>query len=262
MVDIDYTKLILGYDIPFREKVTIHVPTIKEIIDIGNGMYSLYTMPFTVSIRELFSPYPEIVDSIEEQFPTVWDAMLDEEGSNQVVKAMTGQNDFPLAAMMMQCLAWWTKSDAEDYQFLSNGKIVNEKLDWVIDFDMWNEFSAYIKVITMYQPNEDLTVGKGLLGSKHRQDLWRTLYKNRLKKQQAHSQSMGDKILILQAEMGTILDRQTIENMTYYQLMNYLNAFAHKEGALNQMMIYTSQKFDTQNMKLNDWRENVSLLKN
>lgn len=263
-MSINYSSLILGRDIYYENKDTkfkVHVPKVKEVAEMGEGMLNLYTRPFTAIIREIFAGAPDVVNELDDKFHTIFNMLKDEPASMEVGELLTGQQGVHLGALIIQGLAYWTETEPEDFQFLSNGTIVSEKLNWVINNDEFEEFSKYVRVIVLYKPNEDLIAPKNM-DSQARKQIWLTVYNGRLRQlKQQKSHGLGEKILILQLSAGTYISAETIADMSYYQLVNLINGFAEKEQSDQQLIIYASEKFDTSNMKLRNWREKIELIK-
>lgn len=260
---INYTNLILGRDIDYEGKFTIHVPKLKEIIDEGENGFMLNARPFTDSVRKLFSGMPEIVDEMEEHFPSLILLAFDDEANVQVGEMLTGKNML-LSDYIINSFAYWIGCKAEDFQILpASKKIVSEKLDWIVDVEEFEKFADYIKVITIYQENEDLIAPQNVGSNDKKMELWKKLYENRLKSiQRKNDSELGDKILILQIYSNGAMDNSKIEDLTYYQFVNLLNGYAEHEAHMEELLIYTSSKFDTKNMKLTSWQSKVKLIKN
>lgn len=258
-LDINYTMLILGNDITYSDKITIHVPKIVEITQMEEVEFNNHIKPFVISVRELFSGMPEVVDRIEDEFPTLWDMAFNDEMNSQVGYAVSQHQGTKLHELIINGLAYWTNSDRSGFKILSNKKIVNKSLGWVIDKAEYQKFSKYIKIITLSQPNEDLIAPRDM--SKTQMKVWENLYKGRLRKlQKAQKTELGDKILILQGSTSYIPFREIAE-MTYYQFSNLIRVYAEREKSDTNLQFYTAYKFDTKEMKLQNWRENISLIK-
>lgn len=260
---INYTELILGRDVKYEDKFKVHVPKIKEIIENGESDFMIKARPFTDSVRKLFSGMPEIVDEMEKQFPSLFLLAFDEEANNEVGELLTG-NKVLLSDYIIESLAYWVECDPEDFQLLpASKKIVSEKLDWIIDVEEYEKFADYIKVITLYQENEDLIAPKKVASNPQKLETWKKIYAGRLRAQQkANGGEFGDKILILQISAGSFLSADQIESMTYYQFINLLNGYMEREAHMEELAFYTSSKFDTKNMKLTSWQSKVKLIKN
>ena len=258
-LNINYTTLILGQDISYSEKITIHVPKIIEITQMAEVEFNNHIKPFVISVRELFSGMSEVVDRIEDEFPTLWDMAFNDEMNAQVGYAVSQRKGTKLTELIVDGLVYWTSSNKDEFQILSNGKIVNKSLDWVIDKDEYQKFSKYIKIITLSQPNEELIAPRGM--SEAQRKVWDALYKGRVRKlQKAKKVELGDKILILQGSTSYIPFREIAE-MTYYQFSNLIKVYAEKEKSDTNLQFYTAYKFETKDMKLSNWRENISLIK-
>lgn len=262
-MEVNYERLILGNDAPLTDKVTLHIPTMRELIqdDEKESEMNLFTRAFVTSVREQFSGFPESVDDIEAKYPTMWDLAWDETMNVQVGEAMFGK-DMTLLSVIVNGFAWWTQSEITDYKPLSNQKVVNEPLEWVIDKEEFVKFSEYIKMITLHEPNEDLIAPPDLKGKPHKQRAWKQLYLGRIRKMKKGSSStIADKMLLMQALAPSFIPFNELADMTYYQFMNLLRAYQQRKAYDQEFDIYTSEKFDTSNMKLTDLSQTVGVVR-
>ncbi|MCC4466844.1 hypothetical protein [Limosilactobacillus reuteri] len=259
---VNFDSLILGSNIQLTDNVTIYVPTIADLANKTDASFGLYQRIFSVSVRELFSGMPAEVDKIEEEFPTLWEIAFDKDMSKEVGSNMF-QEGATVLEIIMGGICYWTRTDPTDYQILvQSKKIVSEEYDWVIDKDAFIDFCDHIKMITLYKRNEDLIAPKGISSHPNQCRVWEGLYKGRVNKLRHQPDStLGDKILILQTEASSLIPFDEIGKMTYYQFMNLYYSFEIKEANEREYQIFVSEKFDTKDMKLKDWRDSVSLIK-
>jgi len=255
MTDIKYTRLVLGKDIELDSGPFVHIPTIKEMMDLKDREFGNYSGPFTRSIRELFS-YSAEVDQIEEQFPSLWEAAQDE----QMDAACGPLFGAPLlSTAFIQGFAYWMRKDVSEFDRMSNGKFINKQLNLVIDQEFFNDFCHVITACTVVEKDMDLIAPKDM--SKTQRSLWDKLYKGRLRKLEKNQTELGDKILILSVASGGSFKFSDIENLTYYQFECLLRAHLEREVTDRTFAIYTAYKFDTKDMKFEDWTEKVGLVK-
>lgn len=260
-MELNYDQIILGSDIPITENVNIHVPTIGDLATGGDSEFRLYTQIFTISVREQFSGMPNEVDKIEEEYPTFWDMAFDNEFNQQIGESMFGEGN-DLKSVIINGLAYWTQTESTTYRALSNKKIINESLNWIIDINEFNKICSYIKMATLSRPNEDLIAPKGISSKPHQCEIWKKLYAGRVRKlQNKPNQSLGDKILVLQAYAPGYVDFKDVKEMTYYQFANLLETYHKRYENEREFQIYTAYKFDTSKMKLNDLSEEISQIK-
>lgn len=260
-MEINYGHIILGQDIPIKDGVTLYVPTIGELVGDNNGDFYDCTRIFVTGVREQFSGVPEQVDYIEEKYPTLWDMAFDEEMNIPVGDAMFGDG-VSLLSQFLKALSFWTREPVEKYQALSNGKIISEQLDWIIDKSTYEELSAVIKTVTLSQPNEDLIAPKGVSKNPRKVQMWKRTYEGRLRTAMSKKGTgLGDKILQLEVFAPTFISFSEIKNMTYYQFSNLLTAYTARYSSEKQYQIYASPKFETKDMKLPDLSEEIKLLK-
>lgn len=262
-MDVNYERLILGGNVSLTDTVTLHIPTMRELIQDENKEreMNLFTRAFVTSVREQFSGFPESVDDIEAKYPIMWDLAWDESMNVQVGEAMFGK-DMTLLSVIVNGIAWWTQSKIADYKPLSNQKVVNEPLDWVIDKEEFVKFSKYIKMITLYEPNEDLIAPPDLKGKPHKQKAWKQLYLGRIRRmKQGNSSTIADKMLLMQALAPSFIPFNELADMTYYQFMNLLRAYQQRKAYDQEFEIYTSEKFDTSKMKLTDLSQTVGVVR-
>jgi len=258
---INYTYVILGKDIPINENVTFHIPTIGELAEANDNKFNEYTRIFVTSVREQFSGVPEQVDAIEEQYPTLWDMAFDDDMNSAVGEVMFGDNK-TLLSTFLESLSYWTRTDVGQYRALSNKKIVSEELNWIIDEKAYKEFSELIKIATLSQPNEDLIAPKGVGSDPRKAQMWKRTYEGRLRHvMRQKGTELGDKILQLEVFAPGYIHFTDICDMTYYQFSNLLSVYAAKYASDKQYQIYTSEKFDTADMKLTNLNEEIKLLK-
>lgn len=259
-MEVNYDRLILGSDIPINENVTIHIPTIRELADGQISDYMVFTRVFVTTVREQFSGAPSDVDKIEEKFPTFWDMMFDEE-MNQVVGQMMFGEGIDLMSVAVHGLAYWTKTDVEGFRPLSNHKIVNEKLNWIIDSKEYEQFCNYIRMITLSEPNEDLIAPKGISSKPRQCQVWLQLYKGRIRSLQQKGKSLGDKILLLQALAPSYFSFRQIGELTAYQFENLLITYQKRMANERDFAMFTAYKFDSDKIKLSNLSEEVGLVK-
>lgn len=258
---INYDRLIIGGDIPISDNVQIHIPTIKELALGDQQLFNAFTRVFVTSVREQFSGAPSDVDKIEEKFPTMWDMAFDADMNKAVGQMMFGEGT-ELLTVIVNGIAYWTKTDVEKYRPLSNKKVINEKLDWIIDIHEYQRFSQYIKMITSSKPNEDLIAPKGISSKPHQCQIWTNLYKGRIRTlQKKKTTTLADNMLLLQAIAPSYISFQQMAEMNYYQFQNTLDAYNKRMVIDQENAIYASPKFDTSKMKLRDLNEEIATVK-
>jgi len=273
-MDINYTQLMLGEPLVYKEdpensghNIFVRSPTIKELAKKDNADFTIYTRLFTASIREIYSGDPKVVDQVEKDFPTIWDAAWDDKMSFEVSEKLLHMQDIPLLPLIVGGFIYWIGYDVDqidDFQVLSNQKIVNKKLDWVIDKEVFKDFCMIVKCITLTKADETLIAPKNMSPAK--QAIWKTLYDGRMRKierkvKKTGGHSLGDDILSLEISSQGFIPMSQIKELTYYQLMNLLKGYAERDASDKEFNIYTSYKFDTEKMKIQDWREKLSLTK-
>ena len=260
-MEVNYAALLVDNKVPLTDKATIYIPTIGELLDKGEADFRIYSRVFVTTVREQFSGLPEDVDSIEEKYPTMWDIAFDDDMSKATGEVMFGEG-IDILSTLVAALCYWTHSELDDFRVLSNKKIVNEKLDWIIDKDAFEELCAYISMITLNEPDPDLIAYKGISSHPEQWKHWKITYEGRLRQRtKQKGKGLGDKIMVLEAYAPTFIPFKQIAEMTYYQFMNLLNTYSKRYAADREMMIYTSQKFDTEKMEMTDLGEDVSLIK-
>ncbi|TGB09680.1 hypothetical protein [Limosilactobacillus reuteri] len=258
---INYSNIILGKDIPINEKVKLHIPTIGELAEADNNDFNESTRIFTTSVREQFSGVPEQVDMIEEKFPTLWDMAFDDEMNALVGEAMFGENT-TLLRQFLKSLSYWTKTSEDQYRALGNKKIISEELDWIIDVKTYTYLSNLIKAVTLTKPNKDFIAPKGVSNNPRKIQMWKNTYNGRLREaMKKKNVELGDQILQLEAFAPGYVSFRDIKDMTYYQFSNLLSVYTAKYSSEKQYQIYTSEKFDTKDMKLPDLSEEIKLIK-
>lgn len=260
-MEVNYDQLILSSKVPINESLYIKIPTISELAFGEYNEFMIFTRVFVTSVREQFSGAPSEVDEIEEKFPSFLDMAFDDNMSKVAGQMMFGEG-MDLLNVIVNGLAYWTKTDINDYKALSNHKIVNEKANWVIDREEYEQFCNYIRMITLSEPNEELIAPKNISKHPHQCQIWMNLYKGRIAKlQKKKSEGLGDKMLLLQAISPSYLSFEDMGNMTYYQFFNTLSAYSKMRANNREFEIYTSEKFDTKDMKLTDLSDEVILVK-
>ncbi len=258
---INYSDIILGKDIPINEKVKLHIPTIGELAAADNNDFNECTRIFVTGVREQFSGVPEQVDMIEEKFPSLWDMAFDEEMNVLVGEAMFGK-DVTLLHQFLKAITYWTRTEETQYRALSNKKIVSEELDWIIDINTYEYISNLIKAVTLTKPNKDFIAPKGVSSNPRKIQIWKNTYKGRLQEaMKKKGVELGDQILQLEAFAPGYVNFRDIQDMTYYQFSNLLSVYTAKYSSDKQYQIYTSEKFDTKDMKLPDLNEEIKLIK-
>lgn len=261
MLNINYDRLLLGGDVPIKEGVSVHIPKLNDLINEEAANFSLFTRIFTTSVREQFSGIPEKVDEIEEAFPTFWDIAFDDDMNIAIGKDMYGDG-IDLLSVIVGGLSWWTKIPDDEFKPLSNHKIVVESVDWVLDKEGFVEFCQLIQAITLMGPNEDLIAPKGISKKPMSARIWKKVYNGRVRNlQKQPGQSLGDKVLLLQALSRSYIPFNEIREMTYYQFSNLLKALQGSYQDERQFGIFVSGNFDTKDMKLEDLSNVVAMTK-
>lgn len=260
-MEINYDQLLLTSEIALGDKAKLYIPTINELSKKGQDELLAFSRVFVISVREQFSSVPERVDEIEEKYPTFWEIAHDQDMSTEVGAAMFGEG-VDILSMIVAGLAYWTRTEMNEYQIMSNGKIVNEKIDLVVDKDMFLTIGGLLKMITNYEPDEDLIAPKGISKKKNQCRIFRGIYKGRLRKKKYHSsKGLADKILILEAVANSFISFDEIGKLNYYQFNNLLNAYLTKRANDQNFTIYTSYKFDTKDMKITDLTNAIGVVK-
>lgn len=250
MIDFKNVNLLFGKPVPVTDKVSLRVPTVYEVA--FEPLYSQYTQPLMVSTRQMFSTIEE-VDELEARFPNVWKMIFDEEGDavlGQMMGAPSGTD------LIINALSYWTGLKVESFQKLSNEKIVNKDVDWVIDYPTFEGIVDFLKKINNYEDDEDLIAPRDM--SPNRQRLWMKFYNGRMKKRQS-GRTIADKIVILQTISNSFIPIEDIGKMSIFQFNALYMANSEKESAEMQWDMRMSPKYDTGNGKLVTWQEKIKL---
>lgn len=256
-ISVNYDKLLLGNEIKLSEKANLYIPKMKEIVEQDTNELLLFSRVFVISVREQFSGVPEKVDEIEAKFPTFWEIAHDESMSREVGEAMFGEG-MDIMTMLVAGVAYWTHSEVDDYKLLTNGKIVSEKLDLVVDKDMFLELCKLVTMITDYEPDEDLIAPPGISSKENQCRIFKKLYKGRLRQRQRQKgSSIADRILLLQTLSNTYISFDQIGEMTYYQFLNLLNAYRSLRANNQRFDMYTAYKFDSEKIRLTDLSQDI-----
>lgn len=270
-MEIDYTRLMLGMPLEYKTNtenpnynINFRIPTIEDLVTTDSVQFAIYSRVFTATIREIYSDESARVDQVERDYPTIWDAAWDTEMTDEVAMKLYKIPDLKLLPMIVGGFAYWIGYDhtkLDDFKPLSNKKIVNEKLDWVIDKDVFKEFCKVVRCVTLSKPNEDLIAPKNQ--TPNQQKRWDKLYAGRLRKYQRESKNdtLGDHILDFEVASQTFVPMDEIKKLTYYQFMNMLKGYGLRDASDKQFSIYTSYKYDTKDMKIKDWRDDLTLTK-
>lgn len=223
-----------------NEKVAIIQPTVETVVTIED--YNALSQVMCISTRELFSGAPREVDHIEEQFPTIFDMIFNQEMSQFVGEMYGATNVYEL---LIDSISFWTKLNKNDFELLTNGKkIVHEKTDWVIDKEEFVKISDIVKKLTGYHPNEDLIAPKGISSSSERKiSIFEKTYKGRLRKMQKQSTSFDQKVITIQISNGGYIPIDEIEKMSIYHFNKLYEAITYKEIYKSQWDVYVSSKF-------------------
>lgn len=260
-MDVDYGPLILGDDVQLTETVKLHIPTIRELLRDGEVDFLLFTRVFVVGVREQYSGIPLEVDRIERDFPTMWEIAFDNDMNIATGNMMFGEG-VDILSVIVGGLAYWTKSEADKFRILSNHKIVNEELDWIVDKEEFERLCQYIKMITLSEPDEDMIAPKGISSKQNQCRVWENLYKGRLRNRQKQpSKSLGDKLLIMEAYAPSYIPFREMEEMNYYQFTNLLRAYNKRRANDFNNQLFLSEKFDTKDMKLADLSDEIAMIK-
>lgn len=249
-MEINYDRLILGRPIDLGGKAKLIIPTINDLLENGQDDLMAYSRIFTTTVREQFSGVPEKVDEVEEKYPTFWEIAHDQDMSASVGEAMFGEG-IDILQMIVAGFAYWTGTEINEYQVMTNGKIVHEKNDFVIDKQEFIDMSNLVTMVTGITPNEDLIAPKGISSKPNQQKIWKQLYSGRVRElKKTKSQNLADKILILEALSRSFIPFDEVGKMNYYQFTNLLRSTEIMRANEQNFAIYTSYKFDTKDMKL------------
>lgn len=245
--------LLFGKPAKFNDKVSLHTPTVEEVAYTEN--YSSYTQPFLVTTRQIFSSLAE-VDELEQRFPTVWQMAFDEEGS-QVTAQMFGEDSGTSA--LISAISYWTKLDKDEFQALSNKKIIHQKTNWVIDEKVFNSLSDGVKEIVGFEEDLDLIAPKNM--SERQLDIWKKTYNGRMRSRQKNATSLADKIIILSISMESYIPIDEIRKMTIYHFNKLYEGLSEKESYIRQWEVKLSPKFESGNGTVKHWKEKFKVTK-
>lgn len=219
-----------------------------------NDDFASYSIAIIRSTREIFSPYKE-VDELEKDFPTIWQMVFTEEGDALFGK-MNGKESGK--AVIVEAISYWTGLPKEDFQALTNAKIINKNKNWVIDESVFEEICELIKDATNYQANEDLIAPRNM--SERTRGIWDKLYKGRLSTaRKGSNQTMADKILILQISTASYIPIEQIKNMSIYHFNKLYSALSEKDAYEAQWQIKMSPKFEASDNPKKHWKEKVKM---
>lgn len=237
---IDKRGILFKDRFKFNDFVDIIQPTVYKMTMVEN--YSSYNQIICISIRELFSFNPRQVDFIEEEFPTMWEAMFNTE-MNDAIGQMFGAES--ARDLFIQAVAFWTETNAEDFECLENSKkFMHSELGWIITKQEFEKFQEYVRFLTGYEPNDDLIAPKGISSANERiLDLEEKTYEGRLKEMKKKSSSIEEKIIILQVSNGGYISLDEIKNMSLYHFNKLFEALNEKEAYRVQWDVYRSSKF-------------------
>lgn len=251
---VDPIKLLLGQPIPIKEGVSIKIPTVKEIIE--EPRFFQYSKIFTISTRELFSALRK-VDELEQAYPTVWEMIFDSEDAGDEVLGQLIDGYSTGTNILIKSLAFWTGLEANGFQKLTTGKFIHKESNWIIDKEEFIDFSYAIATIIDHTTNEDFIAPHGMTDARYH--AWHHLYLGRMKKAKDHGKSFADKILILSVSTETYIPINQIMEMSIYLFNKTYVALQEKEAYEKNWQVKVSPKFDSDKMKIVDWRDKLKI---
>lgn len=250
-----YRKVDLLFDnyISITDTVSIKNPTVEEVAKSDD--YGLNVKILTVTTRELFSAVKE-VDEYEAKFPTIWSMISDQDG-DLILGSIFGTGTGTEA--VIKALAYWTGLDEDSFLKLSNGKIINEKANWIIDEGEFKEFCDIVKDITNYVYSKDLVAPKNM--SKNQFAIWEKMYKGKMARlrNEKNFRTIADKILILQISTSSYISLSEIKKMSIYHFNKLYEALDQKETYEAQWQIKMSSNFKPSDGVTKHWKEKVKL---
>ena len=269
------SSMLLGEPIDFTDGVQIHVPTVQEIIESENK-FDLSVMALTVMTRQIFVEARE-VDSIEQEFPTIWDLMCNPQ-LNQTLGGLTGPPGSKLSDGIISAISYWTKlpnpskaeidnyteeekdSKPKGFEFLeTGGKIINYDTEWVIDREEFERFVDIIKIITDYRKPEDLAPK---IKSDAAHESWIRMYRGKKQMKKGRDIGWADRIMMLSVSTPSYIPVSEICAMTIFNFNQLFKIVNQKDAYEMSLDVLMSPKFaskDGQTKTPKHWRESYRI---
>lgn len=270
-------KLLFNEPIEISPKVFVHVPKVREIIDIEEE-FNRHILALTVMTRQIFVESRD-VDRIEFEFPTVWNLMCSPE-LNIALGGITGQKDKRLSDLIIDAISYWTKlpnpskeeidsytdeqkkdkSVSKGFEFLENNKkIINYDTEWIIDEKEFEKFVDLIKMITDYREPDDLAPK---IKSDVAHQTWLNMYHSKQKVKKKKGSGWADKIIMLSISTNSYIPPDEIGEMSIFYFNQLFKAIGTKEAYETNMEILMSPKFASKDKKAKmptHWRESYRI---
>lgn len=266
MIEFNDASLLLGETVEIYPNVNFTVPRVKDVIK--NNDYDIYTSIFTTMTRQIFSTARE-VDRIESEFPNLWFMLWNQE-LNISLGSMFRQGD-TLSDIMLDALSYWTglekhiDRDGENFGFkvlTQQKKIIHLDTQWVINEDVYNEFSELIKVITNWNLPEEFLPPQ--INSDEQHKLWLKIYNGRLNNRKMRSdKSWGDRILLLSTGGNSYIPLDEISEMTIFTFNELMLFHSERDAYDMQWMVYSLPDIDRKNLTApkTHWKEKAKIRK-
>jgi hypothetical protein len=238
----------------------IYSPIVRDILSLSDEELNNLILPFMLTLEDI-KLNEEITDKIEIKLNrkfTIYDYLTSfKETIEDIIKA----------------LKYFYKTEEihiyqtfEEICFLINYTLKDNgyfpmKDSVMITHENWDELSKLIKDL-MHISNNKKEERKVTIDDESNRELLEEYL--RLKKRQEEEErklaeknrlTLHDIIIIVASDKQW--DYDGVLNMTYYRLKCAYNTIMNKENYITNLMYHTSEKFDTSNMKIEHWTNNI-----
>ncbi len=239
---------------------TLIPPTVEEIIDLDEETFNKILLPFILELKDLnlnsdFLQEAEI--KLGRPFSIYDYLLLNSQMVSNIVESLKffyKNND-----------VYFYNDITESYfiidYYIKDGQYVPRQNAFIVSYRNWGELCDWIKAIMLIKnnKNEERKVvveheeNKAILEEYLR--LQKQAEEERKKLAQKNALSIHDIITIVASQNGWDYDK--VHNMTYYQLINSYKAIVKIDNYETSMRYHTSYKFDTGNIKIENWMEAI-----
>lgn len=235
-------------------------PTVDEITNIDEEVFNKLLLPFVVELKDLnlnsdFLQEAEI--KLGRPFSIYDYLLLNSQMVSNIIESLKffyKNND-----------VYFYNDITESYfiidYYIKDGQYVPRQNAFIVSYRNWNELCQWIKSIMCIAKKEKEERVVTIEHEENREALEEYL---RLQKQAEEERkelanknalSIHDIITIVASQNGWDYDK--VHNMTYYQLINSYKAIIKIDNYETSMRYHTSYKFDTGNIKIENWMEAI-----
>lgn len=242
-------KLYFGKAIPLNDKVSIRQPTVNEIVDMGDDVFSKLTLPFTINLELIFD------DNIDTSKLNIFELFFEEnkETGGYILDNVLGGNSIEL---LVDSLSFFTGCDVENIRVLKNRRKIIIDDSYMIDKLSFIDVKNIIQAVCVKSDIEIEKPPKKM--NKRQRDIWEKLQEGRRRKAMRESVKMEDMANYISFGGKSYIPMENILSMTYYQFFNAYNSVLGKDAYETGMAYKLSQKYDVKD-EIRHWTKTLKI---